>query len=176
MPDNGVVGVHLTSKRYRAALLLLLAALCISNNSLEAQRRGRKTPPDVGLRGGYEFRGKDFSAGAQMRIPLARGSDLIPSGDWFFTGGTNFQLNLDLALPLMPGGGFYAGGGLGVAFTDRGGSSGLNETVGGNLFVGVAPYKSRRQGLRWFLEVRSFVRSGTNPLMVVVGLNTPLGG
>ncbi len=177
MPDNGVVGVRLNPKRSHATRVLLLAVfLCTLTGSLDAQRRGRKPPPEVGLRGGYEFRSKDFSAGAQMRIPLARGSDLIPSGDWFFRSGTNFQLNLDLALPLMPGGGFYAGGGLGVAFTDRSASSGLDTTIGGNLFVGVAPYKSQKQGLRWFFEVRSFLRSGTNPLMVVVGLNTPLGG
>lgn len=141
-----------------------------------AQRRSSRPPPDIGLRAGYEFRGEDFSAGAQMRIPLARGSDLIPSGDWFFVGGTNFQLNLDLALPFMPGGGFYGGGGLGVAFTDQGQSSGLATTVGGNLFVGVAPYKNKNTGLRWFAEVRAFIRSGRNPLSLNIGLNAPLGG
>lgn len=130
----------------------------------------------MGLRAGYEFRGKDFIGGAQIRIPLARGSDLIPSGDWIFASGTNFQLNLDLALPFMPGGGFYGGGGLGVAFTNQGVDSGLESTWGGNLFVGVAPYKNKRGGLRWFAEVRSFLRSGRNPLSLVIGLNAPLGG
>jgi hypothetical protein len=111
-----------------------------------------------------------------MRIPLARGSDLIPSGDWIFAGGTNFQVNLDLALPFMPGGGFYGGGGLGVAFSNEGQSSGLATTVGGNLFVGIAPYKTKGGGLRWFAEVRMFIRSGTNPLSLNIGLNAPLGG
>lgn len=140
-----------------------------------AQRRGSRPPPDIGLRGGYDFRGKDFRAGAQMRIPLAKGSDLIPSADWIFASGTNFQANLDLALPFMPGGGFYGGGGLGVAFTNEGVESGLATTIGANLFLGVAPYKTKRSGLRWFAEVRSFVRSGRNPLSLNIGLNAKLG-
>lgn len=170
MPDTGREGVrHGLEGDIARWMLLVAVCLCTMSGSLEAQRR-RKTPPDVGLRGGYEFKGKDFTAGAQIRIPLARGSDLIPSGDWYFSGGKNFQLNLDLALPLMPGGGFYAGGGLGVVFTDE------TTTYGGNVFAGVAPYKSRDVGLRWFLEVRSLIRSGTNPLHLVIGLNAPLGG
>lgn len=154
------------------ALLLIVTPVAWAT----AQRRSFRPPPEIGLRGGYEFRGKDFSAGVQMRFPLARGSDLIPSADWVFVGGTNFQLNLDLALPLMPGGGFYGGGGLGVAFTDRGVESGLDKEVGGNLFVGVAPYKTKRRGLRWFAEVRAFLRSGRNPLSLNIGLNAPVGG
>jgi len=143
----------------------------------QAQRRSRyRPPPEIGLRGGYEFRGKDWSAGAQARASLARGSDLIFSGDYFFADGTNFQLNMDIALPLMPGGGFYAGGGLGMAFTNVGVSSGLATTIGGNVFIGLAPYKSKSQGLHWFIEGRMFLRNGENPLMVVLGLNTPLGG
>lgn len=153
------------------ALLLLVTPVAWA----AAQRRAYRPPPEIGLRGGYEFRSKDFSAGAQIRIPLARGSDLIPSGDWFFTGGTNFQVNLDLALPFMPGGGFYGGGGLGVAFTDLGVTSGLATTVGGNLFAGVAPYKDKKSGLHWFAEVRAFLRGGRNPLSFIIGLNTPLG-
>ncbi len=141
-----------------------------------AQRRASRPPPDIGLRGGYEFRGSNFTAGAQIRYPLARGSDLIPSADWVFTSGTNFQLNLDLALPFMPGGGFYGGAGLGVAFTDRGAESGLDKEVGANLFVGVAPYKNTNDGLRWFAEVRAFLRSGRNPLSFNIGLNAALGG
>jgi len=140
-----------------------------------AQRRPPRPPPDIGLRGGYDFRGKDFRAGAQIRIPLAKGSDLIPSGDWIFASGTNFQVNLDLALPFMPGGGFYGGAGLGVAFTDEGVESGLATTIGANLFIGVAPYKTKGSGLRWFAEVRSFVRSGSNPLSLNIGLNAALG-
>jgi len=154
------------------ALLLLSAPLAWAT----AQQRSFRQPPDLGLRVGYDFRGNDFRAGAQMRFPLARGSDLIPSGDWIFAGGTNFQVNLDLALPFMPGGGFYGGGGLGVAFTDEGQSSGLATTVGGNLFVGVAPYKTKGDGLRWFAEFRTFIRSGTNPMSLNIGLNAPLGG
>ena len=154
------------------ALLLLVTPVAWAT----AQRQTFRPPPDIGLRGGYEFRGKNFSAGAQMRIPLARGSDLIPSADWVFAGGTNFQLNLDLALPFMPGGGFYGGAGLGVAFTDRGTESGLDNEVGANLFVGVAPYKTTNRGLRWFAEVRAFLRSGRNPLSLNIGLNAPLGG
>lgn len=153
------------------ALLLLVTPVAWAT----AQRRSYRPPPEVGLRGGYEFRGKDFSAGAQIRIPLARGSELITSGDWFFAGGTNFQLNLDVALPFMPGGGFYGGGGLGVAFTDRGVASGLATEVGGNLFAGVAPYKNKGKGLHWFAEVRAFLRSGRNPLSLNIGLNTSLG-
>ena len=154
------------------ALLLLITPIA----GATAQRRSYRPPPEFGLRGGYEIRGQDFRAGAQIRIPLARGSDLIPSGDWIFTGGTNFQVNLDLALPFMPGGGFYGGGGLGVAFTDEGRESGLASTIGGNVFIGVAPYKTKGSGLRWFAEVRLFVRSGRNPLSLNIGLNAPLGG
>ena len=154
------------------ALLLLVTPIAWAS----AQRRSSRPPIDMGLRAGYDFRGKDFRAGAQFRFPLAKGSDLIPSGDWIFADGTNFQVNLDLALPFMPGGGFYGGGGLGVAFTDAGQESGLATTVGGNLFVGVAPYKTKKSGLRWFAEVRVFVRSGRNPLSLNIGLNAPLGG
>ncbi len=154
------------------ALLLVLTPMAWAT----AQRRQRGPRPDIGLRAGYDFRGKDFRAGAQFRFPLAKGSDLIPSGDWIFADGTNFQVNLDLALPFMPGGGFYGGAGLGVAFTDEGQESGLATTVGGNLFVGVAPYKTKQSGLRWFAEVRAFIRSGRNPLSLNIGLNAPLGG
>jgi len=158
------------------AIALGILVLTVTATEAHGQRRSRTPPPEMGLRTGYEFRGKDWSIGGQARAPLARGSDLIFSGDYFFASGTNFQLNMDLALPFMPGGGFYGGAGLGVAFTNVNVSTGLATTWGGNLFVGLAPYKSKRKGLRWFVEWRLFVREGQNPMMVVIGLNTPLGG
>jgi hypothetical protein len=157
-------------------LVLAMSFACLGTTDGQAQRRSYRPPPEMGLRAGYEFRGKDWSVGAQARASMARGSDLIFSGDYYFISGTNFQLNMDLALPLMPGGGFYGGAGLGMAFTNVGVSSGLGTTIGANLLVGVAPYKSGRGGLHWFVEGRMFLRDGQNPLSLVVGLNAPLGG
>lgn len=175
-PRNCVPGTP--SRRPRGialGLLLAASAMALPLRSAEAQRRNQPSP-EAGLRGGFEFKNDDWSAGAQLRFPLARGSELIPSGDWIFRSGTNFRLNLDLAVPLMPRGGFYGGGGLGVDFTDRAVSSGLATTYGGNLMLGVAPYKSGRHGLHWFAEGRWFLKNGPNLFTLVIGLNARLGG
>ena len=74
-------------------------------------------------------------------------------------------------VPPLGGSGARGGG-----VPDAGQESGLATTVGGNLFVGVAPYKTKKSGLRWFAEVRAFIRSGRNPLSLNIGLNAPLGG
>ena len=158
-----------------ATMLLAIGLVSLGGTEAQAQRRQYRPPPEMGLRGGYEFRGKDWSVGAQARASMARGSDLIFSGDYYFASGTNFQVNLDIALPLMPGGGFYGGAGLGMAFTNVGVSTGLATTIGANLLIGLAPYKSGRGGLHWFVEARTFLRDGQNPLSLVLGLNAPLG-
>ncbi len=153
---------------FSSAVLLSFASVV----RVEAQRRS--APIEAGLRGGYHFSLKKLGLGGQLRIPLAPALDLIPSGEYWFTGGTDGAINLDIAVSTGSRGAVYGGAGGALVFSEPGGDS--QSDFGVNVFAGVAPYRSGVVGLRWFLEGRYLIRSGTNPFTVLLGLNAPLGG
>lgn len=153
---------------FGSVLLLLLSTAA----SGEAQRRS--APIEAGLRGGYHFSLKKLGLGGQLRIPLAPALELIPSGEYWFTGGTDGAINFDIAVSTGSRGAVYGGAGGALVFSEPGGDS--QSDFGVNVFAGVAPYRSGVVGLRWFLEGRYLIRSGTNPFTVLLGLNAPLGG
>ncbi len=87
----------------------------------------------AGIRSGYDFEIKAWSAGAQFRLPIGQ-FQIIPSGDIFFTENkTDWQINLDVSFNLAM---LY--GGIGVAYLSRqiresvrtGNNSGFNYFIG----------------------------------------------
>lgn len=160
-----------------ALLVAAIGALSLLPADLAGQGRRPRNIMEIGIRAGYDFQVDDAMLGGQLRFGLPRGTGLVASGDWIFGGGTNFQMNLDLLLPLGPNGGLYAGGGLGAAVVDRtvpGGNSDVS--LGGNLLVGLAPYRWGRRGPHWFVEARWFLHSGDDPFRLLFGLTAPIGG
>lgn len=152
-------------------VMILMVVLLMSVLAGSASAQGRT---EAGLRGGYHFTLKKLGLGGQLRIPVAPAIELIPSGDFWFSGATDGAVNLDIAASTGSAGAVYGGGGVALVFSEPNGDS--QSDIGANLFVGVAPYRSGVSGLRWFLEGRYLIRSGTNPFVLVIGLNAPLGG
>lgn len=156
----------------------------LAPGSAEAQRRRpgayrgpgpfAQPAPSLGVRGGYDFGGDLWSAGAQLRVPAGRTLELIPSGDAFFAGGrTDWQLNADLALRLGPRGGLYAGGGAGLLGRDPDGDGEASTALGPNVFAGIR-FPGRRGDVRPFIEARWTFVEGEAPFRLTAGLGFPL--
>ncbi|WP_298265749.1 hypothetical protein [Gemmatimonas sp.] len=127
----------------------------------------------LGIRGGHDFVAERWSAGAQLRLPVARRLAFVPSGDVFLgDSATDWQLNADLTVPLR---GVYVGGGVGLLRTDDR-DTGVRETrAAPNLLVGIEP-RALGLAVRPFVEGRwTFVRDGAR-FRLVAGANVPIGG
>lgn len=144
-----------------------------------AVARGRlmrmRTFPEIGLRGGYDFRARTGSLGIDGRIPLTRRGLLAvaPSADLFFNRpGHDWQLNLDgeLRAPLT---GLYGGGGAALIHHEFDPTVGRESQLGWNLFAGLEP------GLlpvRPFVETRwTFQGEHYSAFRLVAGLRVPIG-
>lgn len=170
------------------AILCLAMMLVMGAETLDAQCRGSRCrdrdrhrswqpagPPELGVRGGYDFGDDTPMAGFQVRIPIIRQLFLLPSADVFFDDSpSEWQANLDLALRPVSLGGVY--GGAGVAFLDRDfTASGERETqVGYNLFAGLDGGRVLDTRLRPYVEARWSGVDDYHPFRLVVGGNVPL--
>jgi hypothetical protein len=134
--------------------------------------------PQFGVRGGYDFEAENGTAGAQVRVPLARQLLVVPSADVFFGGdGTDWQLNGDVVVQPTALGGLY--GGFGVALTNRDPDpldDGDDTEVGVNLLVGLESGRIRRTTLRPFAEARWTGLDDDFPFRLVAGFNVPIAG
>jgi hypothetical protein len=135
---------------------------------------------EIGIRGGYDFDVTAPSAGVQLRLPIGPTAELVPSGDYYFTGSqTAWQANLDLAVRT----GFlqvvYAG--VGAALAHR--SFVTDEVMlpedtklALNLFAGASVPRFFPGRWRPYLETRWTVASGYDSQFVaLIGLNVRLG-
>ncbi len=142
------------------AVAIGIALLLGSGSAAQAQRYGSRVraAPEVGLRAGRDFSADTWTAGAHLRIPLARTLDLRPSGDLALKDiGDDFQINGDLALR-GPRDQAYIGAG--VAYLHRAFDSGDDTGTGVNLFLGFRPIP--RPGSQIYVEGRwTFVNSET---------------
>jgi hypothetical protein len=136
----------------------------------------RVTPVEFGVRGGYDFDEEAGSAGAQLRIPLAREIHLVPSGDVFFADSrTEWQLNADLTFRPDGLGGLY--GGVGAAFVNRDFEPGSQDTrVGYNLLVGLSGGWFGGTTVQPFVEARWTDVEEYSPFRFVAGINVPVTG
>lgn len=169
-------------------LLCLAIMLVMGAETLEAQCRGsrcrdrdrhrmvqRAGPPELGVRGGYDFGDDSAMAGLQVRIPIIPQLLLLPSADVFFDDSpSEWQANLDLAVRPRTLGGVY--GGAGVAFLDREFTVGADrETqVGYNLFAGLDGGRILDTRLRPYVEARWSGVDDYDAFRLVVGGNVPV--
>jgi hypothetical protein len=139
------------------------------------RRTQRAGPPELGVRGGYDFGDDSAMAGVQVRIPIIPQLFLLPSADVFFDDSpSEWQANLDLAVRPRALGGIY--GGAGVAFLDREFTVGEDgETqVGYNIFAGLDGGQILETRLRPYVEARWSGVDDYEPFRLVVGGNVPL--
>jgi hypothetical protein len=173
-------------ERVRMVIPLALCALVMLAADGEGQRRrGRLTVrpvPEVGARGGYDVKLKVAMVGAQVRVPVAALSDLMVSGDYYFTSDVAaWQVNADFAFRLGPLQLLYGGGGVALSrrFFERSDFRiTTRETrLGLNLLAGVTIPRFRRYLLRPYAEARwTWPRDRDVEINLVAGLNLALGG
>lgn len=170
------------------AILCLAMMLVMGAETLDAQCRGSRCrdrdrhwssqpagPPELGVRGGYDFGDDSAMAGFQVRIPIIRQLLLLPSADVFFDDSpSEWQANLDLAVRPGSFGGIY--GGAGVAFLDREFAVGEDQEtqVGYNIFAGLDGGRVLETRLRPYVEARWSGVDDYHPFRLVVGGNVPL--
>jgi hypothetical protein len=99
--------------------------------------------------------------------------DLMPNGEFSFRGGgTNWQLNADLAVIPVPG--LYAGGGVAFRNTLYDEALGKETRTGYSLFAGIRP-RAERGEINPQIEMRwTFVGDFVRPRTITVGANWPL--
>jgi hypothetical protein len=156
-------------------LVVLVGSLVVASREAEAQRprRGLRrvftAVPELGPRVGYDFLADGFLVGGQFRVPGPYLESLL-SGDYYASGESRWQLNLDLALRFRPLATLYAGGGIGIYHGALGGTD-----VGPNILVGLHPPVRRGAPVRPYAEGRwTFLDAGT-PFRLVFGVNLLLG-
>jgi hypothetical protein len=159
----------------RAAVwLALLAALALTPDDADAQRRSRQAgllqgPIEAGLRGGRDFENHAWTLGGQIRLPVRSNFELRPSGDLLFPrdDGMGWQLNGDAAIRFGSGD-VYAGGGVAFLHND-----GEETETGYNLFFGIG---TAPRGASWkpFLEFRWTFVNDTSPFRLMLGFNHEL--
>jgi hypothetical protein len=159
------------------ALLLTVPAAAVSSHAEwpyddgDVVRRGSASPVELGPRGGYDWDGDTFTAGAQLRIPLWRRSrfTLAPSGDLYNDGTTaDWQANVDLLVSPGPRGGFYAG--LGFSWIEDGREKrerAVNQVLGLHMPLGSGRTRS-------YLEARWTELNRDTVFRVVFGINVAL--
>lgn len=170
------------------AIFCLAMLLTTTAGALDAQCRGsrcrdshrdqvvhRAGPPQLGVRGGYDFGDDTGLAGAQLRIPIVPQLIFMPSADVFFDDSpTEWQVNGDVAVRPRVLGGIYAGAG--VAFVDREFTvfDERETQVGYNLFAGLDGRSVFDTRLIPYVEGRWTGVSDYHPFRLVVGANVPL--
>jgi len=172
------------SRSTRTALAIAALCLALAPQAAQAQRpraragqlaaRFAAPVPMVGIRSGYDFEGEAWSLGGQVRLPVGRRLELIPSGEALFDSErTDWQSNADLALRLGLRGGLYAGAGLAVSSRADDADGDSNAQLGTNLFVGFQA-RGRLLPVRPFVEARWTLVDGDSPFRLAFGANLPL--
>jgi hypothetical protein len=107
--------------RTAASLILLTTASIGTPPEVDAQSW---EPISIGIHAGYDNRSRQEMLGAQLRIPVLPSGrvELMTNTDvTFLKGLKEYQTNFEAIYMLTPGGGgFYAGGGVGVRKTTLG--------------------------------------------------------
>lgn len=184
--------------RLRATTLVLAAVLVAAVLSIcgdaAAQRRprrpwgragrlppgapfARRAVPEIGLRGGYDFKTDAGSVGIDMKLPAGRRGflALAPSWDLFFDNpGNDWQGNIDAELR-APRSGLYAGGGAAFIHHEFDPLVGRETKPGWNLFAGLEPPAALP--IRPFVETRwTFRGEHYSAFRLVGGLRLQVGG
>jgi hypothetical protein len=177
-----------------AALLLIVTAHGVAEPQRRPpERRPTRRPPVVvierrearqpslgvefGVRGGYDFEDDVGSAGAQLRIPLARPLHLAPSADVYFGDArTDWQLNTDLVVRPALLGGVYAGIGGALVRRDFDDTGEQDTKAGYNLLVGLRSNRIAGTSVRPFAEARWTHTSDYSPFRLVAGIDVPISG
>ena len=145
--------------------------------SRRAIRRFTNEPASFGVRGGYDFQEDAGIAGAQFRIPVARGLAFSPSADVSFTDSeTDWQVNTDALIRPPALSGLY--GGLGAAFihTSLDEISPAETSVGLNLILGLESGRIRDTTIRPFVEGRWTLVEDYDAFRLSAGFNVPVAG
>jgi len=155
---------------------LLLFTPNTSFSQWDSERVTRPSPRvALGVRTGYDWDADTWSLGGQVNVPLGLGRggiQIIPSGDVFFIqGGTDWQLNLDVAIRLLI---FYGGVGLSYLNRDFSKPDEKAEKTGINYFVGL-PLPIRKLPFRIFIEARWTDVLDEQLFRFVAGVNFSLG-
>lgn len=169
------------SLRVLAGVVVLAA---VFSSALEAQRGPRarlvevaRPGPEIGFRAGYGWDLDAWSLGAQLRLPITREVEIIPSADYELVDwATLAQANLDVAI--LPGRrrSFYFGGGAAFMHENLGGATDATTRVRPNVFAGFTFGRARRATVRPFAEARwTFLEGNESEGRVVFGLNAALG-
>jgi len=143
----------------------------------ERRRRWDPSRVEFGIRGGYDFDGNQGSAGTQLRIPVVRQFQIVPSFDAFFgdTGAT-WQLNGDAFIRLDQLGGLYFGGGAAAVRREFEDGDGNVTKAGWNLLLGLDGQRISATALRPFAEARWTGVGDFTAFRLVAGINVPVGG
>jgi hypothetical protein len=173
---------------------VVMATVLLAAGDVAGQRRPRRPPrgrfpppaspafrrpgrafPELGLRGGYDFRSSTGSIGADLRLPVGPrgGLALAPSGDLFFnTPGHDWQTNLDAELR-VPRNGLYGGGGAALLHHQFDPAGERETRWGWNLFAGLEP---SFPPVRPFVETRwTFQGQHFSAFRLLGGIHVPIG-
>ena len=154
-------------------IALIVAAVAVLAEPIEAQRRGRgranrssapaKPRAEVGGHFGYNFDFDQTVVGAQIALPFGKSIEFYPSADYYTgSGSPDWAVNADLRLrPPRVSQAWYMGGGVNLLF------SGSDNRTNANVFGGL---ESREGAIRPYFELRWIIGDGT-ALQLVGGLN-----
>lgn len=138
-------------------------------------RRWERAPVELGVRGGYDFKDNQGSAGAQLRVPLIRQLAFAPSFDAFLGGsGARWQVNADAIIKPDPLAGLYFGGGAAFLRREFDVAEGTEVKAGYNLLVGLDGGRISGTTARPFAEGRWTGTSGFHAFRLVAGVNVPI--
>lgn len=169
------------------AVLPLVLALALATLPVSASGQARRSPRsaggwppiEIGVHGGFDFRGTGSVFGGQMRIPLHRSGfvELVPNGDVsFLREYREYMIGGDLVAVLGGRqGGLYVGGG--VTWRDAVYGGERSTQAEPTIVVGVRASQVLGAPFGTQLEVRSIqVSSPIKPKFLTLGINFPLWG
>jgi hypothetical protein len=154
-------------------LFIVVACLFFAAETVQAQQFQPTTPPpEIGIRGGYDFEAQEFGLGAQAHISMLNRIKFVPSFDAMFGDDLHWQLNADLAGDFNM---FYAGAGLGVAARDFTGDGEIETRLGPNLMAGIdLGALMPASPVRPFVEARYTFTPDIRPFRLHFGISYPL--
>jgi hypothetical protein len=155
--------------------------VCERDRDRDREHRHRhgwdRAPVEFGVRGGYDFKDDQGSAGAQIRIPLVSQFALAPSFDVFLGDpGATWQFNADGIIKPYALGGVYLGGGAAVLRREFDVLKGDETRVGWNLLAGIDAGRVGGSSLRPFAEGRWTGLNDFTGFRLVAGFNVPISG
>ncbi len=131
-----------------------------------------------GVRGGYDFDERVGLAGAQVRIPLVRQLQVVPSADVLFgEANAQWQINGDVIVKPDGLGGLYAGAGVAFASADFDPTDlddDRDTEAGYNVVFGLDGGRLGSTIVRPFAEARWTRVDELSPFRLVFGINVPV--